>query len=108
MVTTLQRRRMCQDLIEAIDSALKKFLSVPIENLALPKSVKTKGRPPKKAIGSRIPSSWENADDDPSEGNKEQKTIHPDIPAENTVEEIKIVDDGWYGFRTLAYIVYKD
>ncbi|KAI7859004.1 hypothetical protein BDC45DRAFT_602421 [Circinella umbellata] len=53
-----QNNQQCQDLIGAINSALKKCLSVSIENLALP------------------------------------KIIHPDIPAKNTVEEIKIVDDG--------------
>ena len=44
-----QNNQQCQDLIGAINSALKKCLSVSIENLALPKSVKTKGRPPKRS-----------------------------------------------------------
>ncbi|KAG2220214.1 hypothetical protein INT45_002806 [Circinella minor] len=109
-----QNNQQRQDLIGAIDSALKKFSPVPIEKLALPKSVKTKGRPPKKAIGSRIPSSWKKSKKEVEEKQKYNyisnlyRIIHPDIPAENTIEEIKIVDDGWCGFRTLAYIVYKD
>ena len=65
-----QNNQQRQDLIGAIDSVLKKLSPVPIENLVLPKSVKTKGRPPKKAIGSRIPSSWEKSEKEAKEKQK--------------------------------------
>ena len=65
-----QNNQQRQDLIGTIDSALKKFSPVLIENLALPKSVTTKGRPPKKSIGSRIPSSWEKSEKEAKEKQK--------------------------------------
>ena len=72
-----QNNQQRQDLIGAIDSVLKKFSSVPIENLALPKSVKTKGRPPKKAIGSRIPSSWEKLEKEAKQLKENKKQLSP-------------------------------
>ncbi|KAG2207240.1 hypothetical protein INT45_004629, partial [Circinella minor] len=39
---------------------------------------------------------------------QKQLNLHPDIPPENTLERIEIVDDGWCGFPSLAYIIYKD
>ncbi|KAI9244377.1 hypothetical protein BDA99DRAFT_566275 [Phascolomyces articulosus] len=65
-----QNNQQHQDLITAVNSALKKFSPVPIENLVLPKSVKTKGRPPKKSIGSRIPLGWEQLEEEAKEKQK--------------------------------------
>ncbi|KAG2226498.1 hypothetical protein INT45_014242 [Circinella minor] len=116
-----QNNQQRQDLIEAIDSALKKFSPVPIEKLALPKSErsekeakeKQKVKDKKEAKQSkeskkqlspsnkplvphhnkRFKNNEKGVDDNSSKEDKEKKIIHPDIPAENTIEEIKIMGD---------------